>query len=87
MKANIPTPMHKSYFDKAVLFWRIINTCQPRELFLDLLLPRFQTKWQQILHLQQSMEQCTLKNVNNYLNALENLNVSKFLRDIWWSKF
>jgi hypothetical protein len=30
-----------------------------------------------------SMEQCTLKNVNNYLNP----NIYSYLRDIWWSKF
>ena len=32
-EANILTPNQKSVYDKAVMFWRITNNCEPQELF------------------------------------------------------
>lgn len=36
-EADILTPFQRSYQDKAVMFWRIINNCEPEELLFDLL--------------------------------------------------
>jgi hypothetical protein len=37
LKADVLTPYQKAFQDKAVLFWRIINNCEPEVLHLDLL--------------------------------------------------
>ena len=36
-KANILTPYQRSFYDKALIFWRVINSCEPECLHLDLL--------------------------------------------------
>jgi hypothetical protein len=54
-EADILTPFQKAYCDKAVMFWRIINNCEPQELLIDLLLQGYHNKWQKIFHLQQSI--------------------------------
>ena len=43
-EADVLTPNQKSVYNKAVVFWRIINNCKPQELFLDLLLQGSQNK-------------------------------------------
>ena len=53
-EANILTPNQKSFYDKAVMFWRIINNCEPQELFMDLILQGTHNKRQRIFQLQQS---------------------------------
>ncbi len=53
-EADILTPNQKSVFDKAVVFWRIVNNCEPQELFLDLLLQGSHNKRQQTFFIQQS---------------------------------
>jgi len=37
LKAGILTPYQRGFYDKAITFWKIINSCAPVELFLDLL--------------------------------------------------
>ena len=48
-EADILTPYQKSFYDKAVMFWRIINNCEPLELYMDLLIQgshiRRQARW------------------------------------------
>jgi len=51
-KADILIPFQKAYYNKAVMFWKIINNCKPRELFMDLLLQGAHNKQQGIFHLQ-----------------------------------
>ena len=53
-EADILTPNQKSVYDKAVMFWRIINNCEPQELFMDLLLQGSQNNRQQTFFIQQS---------------------------------
>ena len=53
-EADILTPNQKSVYDKAVIFWRIVNNCEPQELFLDLLLQGSHNKRQQTFFIQQS---------------------------------
>ena len=53
-EADILTPNQKSVYDKAVVFWRIVNNCEPQELFLDLLLQGSHNKRQQTFFIQQS---------------------------------
>ena len=53
-EADILTPNQKSVYDKAVMFWRIINNCQPQELFMDLLLQGSHNKRQRTFVIQQS---------------------------------
>jgi hypothetical protein len=53
-EADILTPFQKAYYDKAVMFWRIINNCELQELLIDLLLQGYHNKRQKIFHLQQS---------------------------------
>jgi hypothetical protein len=36
-EANMLTPHQRSYQDKIILFWRIINSCKPYDLFMDLI--------------------------------------------------
>ena len=36
-EADLLTPFQRSYQDKAVMFWRIVNNCEPEDLLLDLL--------------------------------------------------
>ena len=31
------TPYQRSYQDKIILFWRIVNSCEPYDLFMDLI--------------------------------------------------
>jgi len=53
-EADILTPYQKSFYDKAVMFWRIINNCEPQELLMDLLLQGSHNRRQKIFHIQQS---------------------------------
>jgi hypothetical protein len=53
-ETNILTPFQKAYYDKAVMFCRIINNCELQELLIDLLLQGYHNKRQKIFHLQQS---------------------------------
>ena len=79
MEADILTPFQKAYYDKAVMFWRIINNCEPRELFMDLLLQGAHNKRQGIFHLQQSnMERVGKFSFANRLN-----DIIPFLSDGW----
>jgi hypothetical protein len=78
-EANILTPFHKAYYDKALMFWRIINNCEPRELFMDLLLQGAHNKRQGIFHLQQSnMERVGKFSFANRLN-----DIIPLLSDSW----
>jgi hypothetical protein len=78
-EANILTPFQKAYYDKAVMFWRIINNCEPRELFMDLLLQGAHNKRQGIFHLQQSnMERVGKFSFANRLN-----DIIPLLSDSW----
>jgi hypothetical protein len=78
-EANILTPFQKAYYDKAVMFWRIINNCEPRELFMDLLLHGAHNKRQGIFHLQQSnMERVGKFSFANRLN-----DIIPLLSDSW----
>jgi hypothetical protein len=36
-KARLLTPYQKSFKDKAMVFWRVVNSCEPENLFLELL--------------------------------------------------
>jgi len=45
-EADTLTPFQKAYYDKAVMFWRIINNCEPQELLMDLLLQGYHNKRQ-----------------------------------------
>ena len=36
-EANMLTPYQRSYQDKIILFWRIVNSCEPYDLFMDLI--------------------------------------------------
>jgi len=70
-EADILTPFQKAYYDKAVMFWRIINSCKPRELYMDLLLQGAHNKQQEIFHLQQSnMERVGKFSFANRLNDI-----------------
>jgi len=81
-KANILTPFQKAYYDKAVMFWRIINNCEPLELFMDLLLQGAHNKRQGIFHLQQSnMERVGKFSFANRLN-----DIIPLLSDSWLDK-
>ena len=81
-EANILTPFQKAYYDKAVMFWRIINNCEPRELFMDLLLQGAHNKRQGIFHLQQSnMERVGKFSFANRLN-----DIIPLLSDSWLDK-
>jgi hypothetical protein len=70
-EADILTPFQKAYYGKAVMFWRIINNCEPQELLVDLLLQGYHNKRQKIFHLQQSnMERVGKFNFTNRLNDI-----------------
>jgi hypothetical protein len=78
-EADILTPNQKSYYDKAVMFWRIINNCEPQELFMDLLLQGSHNKRQKTFHLQQSnMERVGKFSFANRLN-----DIIPLLSDSW----
>jgi len=78
-EANILTPFQKAYYDKAVMFWRIINNCEPQELLMDLLLQGYHNKRQKIFHLQQSnMERVGKFSFTNRLN-----DIIPLLSDSW----
>ena len=36
-EAGVLTPFQRSFQDKAVMFWKIVNSCEPEDLLLDLL--------------------------------------------------
>ena len=78
-EADILTPFQKAYYDKAVMFWRIVNNCEPQELFIDLLLQGSHNKRQKIFHLQQSnMERVGKFSFANRLN-----DIIPLLSDSW----
>jgi len=37
LEAGVLTPYQRSFQDKAITFWRIINNCEPEDLYLELL--------------------------------------------------
>jgi len=78
-EADILTPNQKSVYDKAVMFWRIINNCEPQELFVDLLLQGSHNKRQQNFFIQQSNRERIGKFCfSNRLNDIVPL-----LNDVW----
>ena len=54
IKADVLTPNQKSFFDKAVMFWRIVNNCEPHEHFMDLLFHGSHNTQKQNLYMHQS---------------------------------
>jgi hypothetical protein len=78
-EADILTPFQKASYDKAVMFWRIVNNCEPRELLMDLLLQGSHNIRQKIFHLQQSnMERVGKFSFANRLN-----DIIPLLSDTW----
>ena len=78
-EADILTPNQKSVYDKAVMFWRIINNCEPQELFVDLVLQGSHNKRQQNFFIQQSNRERIGKFCfSNRLNDIVPL-----LNDVW----
>ena len=78
-QAGILTPFQKAYYDKAVMFWRIVNNCEPWKLFMDLLLQGSHNKRQKTFHLQQSnMERVGKFSFANRLN-----DIIPLLSDSW----
>jgi hypothetical protein len=68
-----------AYYDMAVMFWRIINNCEPQELLMDLLLQGNHNKRQKKFHLQQSnMERVGKFSFANRLN-----DIIPLLSDSW----
>jgi hypothetical protein len=53
-KANVLTPYQRSFYDKAMIFWKIINNCEPECLFLDLLTQGFHHERQKTFYLKQN---------------------------------
>jgi hypothetical protein len=53
-KANVLTPYQRSFYDKAMIFWKIINNCEPECLFLDLLTQGFHYERQKTFFLKQN---------------------------------
>jgi hypothetical protein len=53
-KANVLTPFQRSFYDKAMIFWKIINNCGPECLFLDLLTQGFYHECQKTFYLKQN---------------------------------
>ncbi len=78
-QADILSPFQRAYYDKAVMFWRIINNCEPRELFMDLLLQGSHNKRQKIFHLQQS----NIEKVGKFSFANRLNDIIPLLSDSW----
>ena len=78
-EADILTPYQKSFYDKAVMFWRIINNCEPMELYMDLLIQGSHIRWQHIFHIKQSnTERAGKFSFSNRLN-----DIIPLLSDTW----
>jgi len=78
-EANILTPNQKSVYDKAVMFWRITNNCEPQELFMDLLLQGSHNKRQRTFFIQQSNREKVGK--FSFANRLND--IIPLLSDVW----
>ena len=78
-EADILTPNQKSVYDKAVMFWRIINNCEPQELFMDLLLQGSHNKRQRTFFIQQSNREKVGK--FSFANRLND--IVPLLSDVW----
>ncbi len=78
-ETDILTPNQKSVYDKVVMFWRIINSCEPQELFMELLLQGSHNKWQHTLCIQQSNQDKNGK--FSYVNRLND--IVPLLGDVW----
>ncbi len=78
-KANILTPYQRSFYDKAMIFWKIINNCEPECLFLDLLTQGFHHECQKTFYLKQNnIAEIGRFSFENRLN-----NVLSLLGDNW----
>jgi hypothetical protein len=53
-KANVLTPYQRSFYDKAMIFWKIIYNCEPECLFLDLFTQGFHYERQKTFYLKQN---------------------------------
>ena len=53
-EARILTPYQKSFYDNAMIFWRIINNCEPDCMYLDLLTQGSHHERTQTFHLRQN---------------------------------
>jgi hypothetical protein len=78
-QADILTPNQKSVYDKAVMFWRIINNCEPQELFMDLLLQGSHNKRQRTFCIQQSNQDKAGK--FSFVNRLND--IVPLLGEVW----
>ena len=78
-EANILTPNQKSVYDKAVMFWRITNNCEPQELFMDLLLQGSHNMRQRTFFIQQSNREKVGK--FSFANRLND--IIPLLSDVW----
>ena len=78
-EADILTPNQKSVYDKAVMFWRILNNCEPQELFMDLLLQGSHNKRQHTFCIQQSNQDKAGK--FSFVNRLND--IVPLLGDAW----
>jgi hypothetical protein len=79
-ESDILTPFQKANYNKAVMFWRILNNYKPQELFMDLLLQGAHNKRQGIFHLQQSnMETVGKISFANRLNDIIHIQSDSWL--------
>ncbi len=78
----ILTPFQKANYDKAVMYWRIVNNCEPWELFMDLLLHGSHNKQQKKFHVQQS----NTKRVGKFSFANRLNDIIPLLSDSWLDK-
>ncbi len=53
-EARILTPCQKSFYDNAMIFWRIINNCEPDNMYLDLLTQGSHHKRTQTINMRQN---------------------------------
>ena len=53
LEADMLTPYQRCFQDKAVMFWRVINNCEPEILHLDLLNQGFYHERRGMYYLQQ----------------------------------
>jgi len=74
-KARILTPYQRSFKDKAMVFWRVVNSCEPENLFLELLNQGIHHERNKTFYLQQNnigkIGRLSLENrLNNILSLL-----------------
>ena len=54
LRAGLLTPYQRSFMDKAMVFWRVINNCEPENLLLELLTQGVHHERNKTFYLQQN---------------------------------